>query len=77
MDRLNNPIWIKARTNMINNIKNSNISLPQLAEAVGVSERTLQNFVNGKTDTIRTPIMIRLSESLNMTVDEFVGMKDL
>ena len=76
MDRNNNPILIKARTNMINNIKNSNIPLPQLANTIGVSVRVLQNFVDGKT-TINAIVMVKISRTLNMTVDEFVGMKDL
>ena len=77
MDRLNNPIWLKAKQNMINNIKNSNIPLPQLAKTVGVSVKTLQNFVNGKINIIRTPLVIKLSRTLNMTVDDFIGMKNL
>ena len=76
MDRLNNPIWIKARTNMINNIKNSNISLPQLAKTVGVSEKILQSFIDGKT-IINATVMVKISRTLHMTVDEFVGMKYL
>ena len=76
MDTKNNPILIKARTNMINNIKNSNIPLPQLANTIGVSVSVLQNFINGKTN-INAIVMIKLSKTLNMTVDEFVGMKNL
>lgn len=76
MDRKNNPTWLKARSNMIKNIKNSNIPLPQLAQTIGVSVSTLRNFVNGKT-TINAIVMVKISRALNMTVDEFVGRKDL
>ena len=48
MNRQDNPILLKAKNNMIDNIKNSNIPLPQLANMIGVSVSVLQNFVNGK-----------------------------
>ena len=77
MDIKNNPIWIKVRNNMINNINESNIPLQQLAKTTGMSIKSLRNFVNGKTNTVRTPVIIKLSKALNMTLDDFLGMKDL
>ncbi|MDE6605074.1 MAG: helix-turn-helix transcriptional regulator [Clostridia bacterium] len=69
-------LWQKAQNNMIANIKNSGIPLSQLADLSGVSVTTLKNIINKKT-VMRTPILIKISKALNMSVDDFVGLKDL
>ncbi|MDE7191480.1 MAG: helix-turn-helix transcriptional regulator [Clostridia bacterium] len=71
-----NNVWEKAQNNMIANIKNSGISLSQLAKMADISITTLRNILNKKV-VIRTPTMIKISKALNMTVDEFVGRKYL
>ena len=77
MDKPKDKVWQQAKANMIKNILQSGLSLQQLANKAEISITALRNFVNGKTRIISTLTMIKISNALNMKVDDFIGRKYL
>ena len=54
-------------------VEQSGLSKAEIAKMMGVSEKTLKNYLSGKTKP-RVTALVKLCKAINRTPDEIIGL---
>lgn len=60
-----------------NLMKNRNLSIPDIARATGLSDSTLRSIISRKTKNISLEVAFKLSQGLNVSLEELNGDKEI
>lgn len=58
-------------------MKNRNLSIPDIARATGLSDSTLRSILSRKTKNISLEVAFKLSQGLNVSLEELNGDKEI